>query len=72
MEAPTLEIRVEDVVVVHEGSPVRTRRAKPVKAPFQPEFRFTMPTEDQTWAPARSRAPSVLIDFDLFEATDSV
>ena len=67
MEAPTLKVRVMDEVKVLERAPRRRAKPRAQRAYFQPEFVFTMP-KDTKWAPARSRAPSVLIDFELGEA----
>lgn len=66
MEKPALKISVQDVVLVYEGVRSRERARGPVVAPFQPQFVFAM-DKDVAWAPSRSRAPSVTIDFDLFE-----
>lgn len=64
MEAPTLKICVCDEVLVREGT-FKPRTRKLVQSPyFRPEFRFTE-NKDDAWAPTRSRAPSVTIDFEF-------
>lgn len=68
MKVPTLKIRVAEVVQVREGTaPCAVNR--PALSPyFQPQYVFTMANDEREWAPVQSRAPSVLIGFDLFEA----
>lgn len=64
---PTLKINVCDVVEVREGTHPVVRAGHELESPyFQPEFRVAM-DKDTKWAPARSRAPSITIDFGIFE-----
>lgn len=66
MEAETLEICVMDEVAF--GDTFTALPAVDMRSPFfQPGFKFTM-GNDAEWAPAQSRAPSVTIEFDLFES----
>lgn len=59
----TLEIYVTDTVSF--GEPFTAPDAVPVATPyFKPEYTFTVP-KDVSWAPARSRAPSVEIGFEF-------
>jgi hypothetical protein len=63
-ETPTLEIYVMDTVSFGDSFSMSSTE---VSSPyFQPEFRFTI-DKDVSWAPARSRAPSVKITFELSE-----
>lgn len=64
MEPTVLKIQVCDVVEVRDAPRKRTRRGEVQSPYFRPEFKFTM-DKDVEWAPARSRAPSVVIDFDM-------
>lgn len=67
MESPTLNISVCDTVSVQEGTR-RLARGVAVSSPyFRPQITMTM-DKDVAWAPARSRAPSVTIEMDFFEA----
>lgn len=67
MESATLKVCVMDEVRILERASKHRARPRAQRAYFQPEFVFTMPV-DTKWAPARSRAPSVMIDFELVEA----
>jgi hypothetical protein len=67
MELETLKVCICDVVEVREGAHEQSHVIGETRSPyFQPEFRFTI-DKDVEWAPARSRAPSITIEFDIFE-----
>ena len=64
MEAETLTICVMELVEVREGTAPDAVTFPHASPYFKPEFRFTI-NKDTDWAPTRSRAPSVTIDFDF-------
>lgn len=67
MEPEILEINVCDTVEIGDFYIAQPRKIKEVRSPyFYHGLKFTE-NKDSGWAPARSRAPSVTIEFDLIE-----